>query len=53
MLVLEGVVLWKDPTKEKYQLLEGNHRVSAWLEAKAPAVLPSVIYIGKAKKAVI
>lgn len=47
---LEGVVLWKDPTKEKCQLLEGNHRISAWLDAKAPAALPSVIYIGKAKK---
>lgn len=47
---LEGIVLWKDPAKEKYQLLEGNHRISAWLDAKAPAVLPSVMYIGKAKK---
>jgi hypothetical protein len=52
---LHGVVLWedKDPTKEKkYRLLEGNHRVSAWLESGRPEALPSIIFIGKVKKTV-
>jgi len=47
---LDGIVLWKDPTKEKYQLFEGNHRISTWLSEEKPATLPSIIFIGKTPK---
>lgn len=47
---LNGVVLWKDPTKKKYQLLEGNHRVSSWLRTGKPEALSSIIFIGKSAK---
>ncbi len=46
---LDGIVLWRDPAKEKYQLLEGNHRISAWILLGAPEALPSTIYIGKSQ----
>lgn len=48
--ILNGIVLWKDPTDQKYQLLEGNHRISAWLASSEPKQLPSILFIGKLKK---
>lgn len=47
---LNGIVLWKDPITKKYQLLEGNHRISAWLKAKEPEFLPAILYLGKTAK---
>lgn len=51
---LKGIVLWDDMSKEgkRYKLLEGNHRISAWLAAKDPPSLPATIYIGKPKKSI-
>ena len=49
---LNGVVLWDDQSKsnKRYKLYEGNHRISAWLEAQTPQSLPASIFIGKPKK---
>lgn len=49
---LNGIVLWKESGSggKKYKLLEGNHRISAWLAAQIPFSLPAVIFIGKPKK---
>lgn len=50
---LDGIVLWVDSsstTKKRYQLYEGNHRISAWLAAGTPSTLPATLYIGKEKK---
>ncbi len=44
---LDGIVLWRDPKKEKYQLLEGNHRISSWLSTGSPETLPCTLFIGK------
>ena len=47
---LKGIVLWKDKKSDnakKYQLCEGNHRISAWLAVQTPKSLPAVIFIGK------
>jgi hypothetical protein len=44
---LNGIVLWKDKTQKKYQLLEGNHRISSWLLRKTPESLSSIIFIGE------
>lgn len=46
---LDGLVLWKDISCKTYRLLEGNHRVSAWLLAGTPKTLPATIYIGSPK----
>lgn len=42
-----GIVLWCDPESKKYQLYEGNHRMSAWLSSPNPTPLPAILYIGK------
>jgi hypothetical protein len=50
---LKGIVLWRDKeskSSKKYQLYEGNHRVSAWLAAQIPGSLPAVIFVGKPAK---
>lgn len=49
---LRGIVLWKEPSSsgKRYKLFEGNHRISAWLAAQTPQVLPATIYIGKPQK---
>lgn len=50
---LKGIVLWKDKASnscKRYQLYEGNHRISAWLLAQTPNSLPAVIFIGKPAK---
>ena len=49
---LDGIVLWSDSKDQEYpyQLLEGNHRVSAWLKSDNPQPLPSVLFIGKPEK---
>lgn len=47
---INGLVLWKDPAKRKYRLIEGNHRVSAWINSKGPQFLSSIIFIGKPAK---
>lgn len=47
---LKGIVLWKDKESnscKRYQLYEGNHRISAWVAAKNPSCLPAVIFVGK------
>lgn len=41
-----GIVLWCDPDKKKYQLYEGNHRMSAWLSSPNPMPLPAILYMG-------
>lgn len=48
---LNGIVLWDDQTKrnKRYQLYEGNHRISSWLASQSPQSLPAVIFIGKPK----
>ncbi|MBA3604339.1 MAG: hypothetical protein H0W50_12050 [Parachlamydiaceae bacterium] len=53
MKELNGIVLWEDKNSEnikKYKLLEGNHRVSAWLSTGTPKNLPAILYIGKPAK---
>jgi len=55
---LSCLVLWQEPSKSKYQLLEGNHRVSSWLNLRAngprasdgllPEAVPCLFFIGKA-----
>ncbi len=49
---LNGIVLWNEGSKsgKRYQLYEGNHRVSAWLAARIPESLPAIIFIGKSNK---
>jgi hypothetical protein len=50
---LKGIVLWNDCQEgrsKRYQLYEGNHRISAWRASGAPLTLPAVIFIGKPKK---
>lgn len=49
---LNGIVLWEDKSKKekRYELYEGNHRISAWLAAQTPKTLPALIFIGKPKK---
>lgn len=49
---LSGLVLWKSaaPNGKKYQLYEGNHRVSTWLATRTPETLPATLYIGKPKR---
>lgn len=50
---LKGIVLWDDKksnNNKRYQLYEGNHRISAWLAAQTPKSLPAVIFIGKPAK---
>lgn len=48
---LHGLVLWKESkTDTIYQLLEGNHRVSAWLASENPQPVPATIFIGKPGK---
>lgn len=50
--MLNGIVIWKgvDFSKNgKYELLEGNHRISTWLAAKEPPSLPAIIFIGEPK----
>lgn len=49
---LNGIVLWKQPSDKKYQLFEGNHRVSSWLALQSPPSLPCVMFIGKPAKKV-
>jgi hypothetical protein len=48
---LNGIVLWEARSKsgKRYQLYEGNHRISAWLSARTPLALPAVLFIGKPK----
>ncbi len=59
---LRGVVLWFDPNNEgelppgpssplrnpngPFKLIEGNHRVSAWMNRGLPEFLPVSLYIG-------
>jgi len=45
---LNGLVRWKKPGTQKYDLIEGNHRISAWLNSANPQPLPSILFIGKA-----
>lgn len=50
---LKGIVLWRDKksnNNKRYQLYEGNHRVSAWLAAQTPSSLPAIIFVGKPAK---
>ncbi|EFB40797.1 hypothetical protein pah_c188o052 [Parachlamydia acanthamoebae str. Hall's coccus] len=50
---LRGIVLWKNPPPtalKRYQLYEGNHRISAWKTSQIPKRLPATIFIGKPKK---
>lgn len=47
---LDGIVLWKQSKEKKYQLHEGNHRISTWLAIQNPKNLPATIFIGKPKK---
>ncbi len=50
---LKGVVLWKNKesnSSKRYQLYEGNHRISAWLAAQTPNSLSAVIFMGKPAK---
>lgn len=50
---LKGIVLWKNKESnsgKRYELYEGNHRISAWLAAQTPNRLPAVIFIGKPAK---
>ncbi len=47
---LEGLVFWKSQSGKRYKLYEGNHRISAWLAAQTPPVLPAIIFIGKPQK---
>lgn len=50
---LKGIVLWRDKESshsKRYQLYEGNHRISAWLAAQTPSSLPTVIFLGKPAK---
>jgi hypothetical protein len=49
---LNGIVLWDDGkvNTKRYQLYEGNHRISAWLASKTPQTLPAILYIGKPAK---
>lgn len=50
---LKGIVLWVDKnskSSKRYQLYEGNHRISAWLAAGTPISLPAVIFVGKPAK---
>ncbi|MBS0654940.1 MAG: hypothetical protein JSR46_04110 [Verrucomicrobia bacterium] len=51
---LNGIVLWRDKSsgEKRYQLHEGNHRISAWLAAQSPRCLPATLFIGKPKKPV-
>jgi hypothetical protein len=51
---LDGLVLWQEAENGKrYNLIEGNHRISAWLTAKKPLTLPATIFIGKPKAIVL
>ena len=49
---LSGIVLWKDKSGggKRYELREGNHRISAWLAADTPASVKATLYIGKPKR---
>ena len=49
---LNGLVLWdvESNNGKKYQLYEGNHRVSNWIATKWPETLPATIFVGKPKK---
>jgi|GEM_PF-2569833 len=47
VLQLNGLVFWKNPAQRKYQLLEGNHRVSAWIQLQEPESLPSIFFVGE------
>lgn len=50
---LDGVVLWDDRQggkAKRYQLYEGNHRISAWEASKVPSTVPAILFIGKPKK---
>jgi hypothetical protein len=49
---LNGIVLWRDKSsaEKRYQLHEGNHRVSAWLAAQSPQYVAATLFIGKPKK---
>jgi len=52
---LDGIVLWCDPlagqkTGKLFSLLEGNHRISAWLNRQTPPHLKATIYVGIRKK---
>jgi hypothetical protein len=38
--------LWKKPDAKKYELIEGNHRVSAWKLSGKPKFLPCLLFIG-------
>ena len=44
---LIGIVLWKKPDTDKLELLEGNHRVSAWLNADNPEPLRCIMFVGE------
>lgn len=48
---LNGIVLWEVRSKsgKRYQLYEGNHRISAWLSSRTPLAVPAVLFIGKPK----
>ena len=52
---LNGIVLWdagqnlNNQTKKRFELYEGNHRVSAWKFNRLPLTLPTILYIGRPK----
>lgn len=52
---LYNLVLWFDPNNHckfpgksaPFKLLEGNHRVCAWLKQGTPSVMPATLFIGQ------
>ena len=42
---LDGIILWFE--NNSFKLLEGNHRISAWLNRGSPAFLSAKIFIGQ------
>lgn len=45
---LNGIVLWIDPAHpSRFRLIEGNHRVCAWLAMTAPPPVSCILYFGR------
>lgn len=44
---LEGIVLFKTKKSDKWHLLEGNHRISAWVNNNHPQSIPAILFFGE------